>query len=142
MVKTYENKKYELLDDDTITTPNGTTLYRICALRKVGNKVRAGDLGGYIQSEKNLSHGSKDGDDAWVFDNAWVFGNANVHGHAQILGNARIFDDADISGYARISNNAWVFGRAKIENSARVSDTARIFAFYCHISEWHGCMQH
>ena len=49
------NKKYEFLDGDTITTPNGKKLKRIRALVAIGLSVAAGDLGGYIESEKNLS---------------------------------------------------------------------------------------
>ena len=49
------NKKYEFVDGDTITTPSGKTLRRIRALVAIGLSVEAGDLGGYIESEKNLS---------------------------------------------------------------------------------------
>ena len=61
-------RKYELLLDDTIGF-SGQQLFRIRALIRFGD-VKAGDLGGYIQSYKNLSH---DGD-AWVADNAKVKG--------------------------------------------------------------------
>lgn len=47
------NKKYELLKDDT-KTHFGITLYRVKALVSIGLLVSAGDLGGYVQSEKNL----------------------------------------------------------------------------------------
>jgi len=36
-------KKYELLPDDTVTTPCGKTLYRICALRDIRENVKKGD---------------------------------------------------------------------------------------------------
>ena len=49
------NKKYELLQDQTIER-RGRTLYRICALRDFGS-VHAGDVGGYIECERNLSQG-------------------------------------------------------------------------------------
>lgn len=71
-------KKYELLKDDTKEI-SGHTLYRIKALRDFGN-VEKGDLGGYIESESNLSHF----ENAWVYDNAEVFGNARVYGDAVI----------------------------------------------------------
>ena len=52
------NKKYEFVDGDTITTPSGKTLRRIRALVAIGLSVAAGDLGGYIESEKliNVRH--------------------------------------------------------------------------------------
>jgi hypothetical protein len=43
-----ENKKYEL------TTEKKNGLYRIRALKSFGD-VKEGDLGGFIESEKNLS---------------------------------------------------------------------------------------
>ena len=69
-------KKYELLKNDTITAPNGKTLYRIKALIDFG-VVLAGSLGGYIEKEDNLAHSG----------NAWVSGNARVSGDARVSGN-------------------------------------------------------
>ncbi|RLL15975.1 hypothetical protein, partial [Acinetobacter chengduensis] len=60
---TQTNKKYELLDSDTVTTPSGRVLKRIRALVAIGSLVTAGELGGYIESEDNLAC---DGD-AWVY---------------------------------------------------------------------------
>lgn len=94
-------KKYELLTDDT-KIMFGRTLYRIKALRDFGN-VEKGDLGGYIESEDNLSHNG----DAWVYDNAQVYGNARVCDNASISGNARVKSNGD---YIVFKNN-WSSGR-------------------------------
>lgn len=59
------NKKYELLDSDTVTTTSGRVLKRIRALVAIGTLVAAGDLGGYIESEDNLSQVSGN---AFCFD--------------------------------------------------------------------------
>ena len=80
------NKKYEFVDGDTITTPSGKTLRRIRALVAIGLSVAAGDLGGYIESEKNLS----------TSGNAWVSGNALVYGDAEVSGNAWVKKRSDI----------------------------------------------
>ncbi len=65
-------KKFELTTD---TKPFlGRKLFRIKALISFGD-VKAGDLGGYIEKESNLSH---DG-------NAWVYGNARVYGDADYI---------------------------------------------------------
>ena len=72
------SKKYELTSETTQTI-NGETLYRIKALRDFGD-VKAGDLGGWVESESNLDHVG----DCWVFDNAWVFGDARVCGEARV----------------------------------------------------------
>ena len=65
--------KYELLADDTIEF-YGRTLHRIKACRNFEN-VKSGDLGGYIETENNLSQEG----DCWVADNAYVYGNAYVN---------------------------------------------------------------
>ncbi|THA11288.1 polymer-forming cytoskeletal protein, partial [Rodentibacter pneumotropicus] len=57
-------KKYELLKDDT-KEYFGRTLYRIKALISFGAVV-AGELGGYIETEKNLDQSG----DAWVSGDA------------------------------------------------------------------------
>lgn len=63
-------KKYEFTDD-TITV-GSAVLRRIKALKNFRN-VNAGDLGGYIEKEENLSH---DGG-AWIFGGATVYDNAD-----------------------------------------------------------------
>ena len=90
------NKKYELTDE-TINH-YGVVLHRIKALRSFSD-VEAGDLGGYIQSEDNLSHEG----DCWIFDNAIVrdeakvFDNAIICRNAIIRGNANIYNKAIVS---------------------------------------------
>lgn len=64
-------KKYRLTDEKIIV--GCRTLYRIQALRDFG-EVKEGELGGYIEAEKNLS---QDGN-AWVSDNAQVSGDADI----------------------------------------------------------------
>ena len=82
-------KKYELLQDQTIEWC-GRTLCRICALRDFGS-VHAGDVGGYIECEHNLS---QDGN-AWVYDDARVCGDARVSDNALVCGDARVCGNAD-----------------------------------------------
>ena len=53
------------------------TLYRIKALKDFGS-VKEGDLGGFIESEKNLSQEG----DCRVGGNAWVDGYAQVNWNA------------------------------------------------------------
>ena len=107
-------KKYELLKNDFVEVDN-KKLYRIKALKDFSN-VKKGDLGGYIQSEANLSHEG----DCWVFENAWVYGNARVSE------NARVFENAWVYGNARVSENAHVYGDACVYGNACVSGNAWI----------------
>lgn len=94
----------------------GHKLFQIKALKDFGD-VKAGDLGGYIEKEENLSH---DGI-AWVYRGAQVFGNAKIICDAQIFDNAQVYGDACICG------DAWVFGEARVYDNARVFDGARIY---------------
>ena len=116
------SKKYELVVDDTITFW-GWKLFRIKALISFGS-VDAGDLGGYIQKEENLSQG----------DDAWVSGNAKVWGDAKVSGNAKVSGDAWVWGDAKVSGNAWVSGNAKVWGDAEVSDLEDVIVFKNHWS--------
>lgn len=80
-------KKFELTSE-FITNIFGTKLFRIKALIEFGN-VKAGELGGFVEKEENLS---QDG-------NAWVYDNARVYGDACVCGDARVCGDA---GYATV----------------------------------------
>ena len=139
------NKKYEFVDGDTIEH-NGITLKRIRANVAIGLTVSAGDLGGYIQSEENLSRmddawvsgdawvfgDARVFDDAWVSDNArvsdnaWVFGDAHVYDSAWVSGNSRVSGDAWVFGNSRVSDNAWVFGNSRVSGDAHVSGDALV----------------
>ena len=87
-------KKYELTSDTKVI--NDVKLHRIKSLDSFGN-IKKGDLGGWIESEKNLS---QDG-------NAWVGGNSNVYGNATIIGNAKVRRNADYI----VFKNWWSSGR-------------------------------
>ena len=67
-------KKFKLTSE-FIVDISGVKLFRIKALIEFGN-VKAGDLGGYIEKEENLSH----------MGNAWVSGDAQVFGDARVSG--------------------------------------------------------
>lgn len=118
--------KYEITD---ITMGFfGRTLHRIKALRDFGD-VEAGELGGWIEREENLS---QDGDawvddDAKVYDSAHVYGDAWVYDDAQVCGNARVSDDASVFGNAYVYGNAQVFGNARVYGNAYVYGDARVF---------------
>ena len=77
--------KYRMTDDVIVTCER--VLHRIEALVDIQRfGVKAGDLGGYIEREENLSH---DGN-AWIGGDAQVYGDAWVCGDAQIRRNGKI----------------------------------------------------
>lgn len=80
-------KKFELTTESKMFF--GKKLFRIRALISFGD-VKAGDLGGYVEKESNLSN---DGD-------AWVYGDARVYGNAQVYGDARVGENAWVGGNA------------------------------------------
>ena len=66
----------------------GHTLRRIVCVTAFGS-IAAGQIGGWIESEKNLKQ---------VSGNAWVSGNAKVYGDAEVSGNAKVYGDAEVYG--------------------------------------------
>src|SRR5574344_1474809 len=107
-------KKYELTDE---TLEWGThILHRIKALKEFA-EVKKGDLGGWVESEYNLS---QDGT-CWVYDDAKVFENARISLDAIIYNNAQVF------GNARVYGNAVVCSTAKVYDNAKVSDNAEVY---------------
>ena len=106
-------KKYELTNE-TIQI-EGKKLYRIKALIDFGD-VKAGDLGGFIEKESNLSH----------LGSAWIYDDAKVYGNAEVYGNAWIYDDAMVCGNAVVCGNAWIYDDAEVCGNARVCDDAMV----------------
>lgn len=117
-------KKYEFVEDDTITMPiTGRVLHRIRALVDIPNRCKAGDLGGYIESERNLSHNGS----CWVAHNAKVCADALVIEDAYVRNNASIEDHALVADYAIVSDNAVISNLATIKEHASICDNAQIF---------------
>lgn len=111
------SKKYEMLDDFKVHM--GKKLYRIVALKDIERYgVKAGDLGGWIEKEENLS---QSGD-------CWVGGNAKVYGNAVVSDKAWVYDNADISGRALVYMNARVFENGVVKDFAQVYEDAEVYS--------------
>ena len=133
------DKKYEILKDKAITM-NGSTIYRIKALKDFGD-VKVGDIGGFIEKEENLSHegpcwiygdamvyhNAKVKDNAIVRDYAHVYNDAEVLQNAIVEGHTRVFDQCFVFGNARIKDNANVFGHGRVNGFAIIQDNATVF---------------
>lgn len=109
-------KKYELIPSDI------EGLFRIKALKDFNN-VKKGDIGGYVEGEKNLSQLG----DCWIYDNAQIYNNAVIRDDARVCDNARIWGDSKILNYGQVYGNAEVCGDAVVCNCAIVCDNARVF---------------
>ena len=117
--------KYEFVDGDEITSIFGVRLKRIRALVAISALgVQAGELGGYIEKEANLSqvYGN-----AWVYGDAQVYGNARVYGDAQVYGDAWVYGDAQVYGDARVYGDAQVYGNARVSGDAWVHCNAQVY---------------
>lgn len=124
---------------------NGHTLHRIRALKDFGD-VHKGDLGGFVESEKNLLHygncwlygnskayeNAKVWQNASLWENAEVSGNAEVRGEAEVSGNVKVTDKALIEGNSEckgnceISGNAWVSNSSYLNGNVKVYDDAQV----------------
>ena len=113
-------KKYEFTEETKVIC--GRKLHKIRALRDF-NDVKAGDLGGFIEKEENLSHEGN----CWVYNNAKVYDNAKIYGDAIICGNAEIYGNAKIYGNAVIRGNAEIHGNAVIYGNAEIYGNAVIY---------------
>ena len=106
--------KYELTDE-TIEVYR-RTLHRIKALKDIGTDVKKGDLGGFVESERNLSQKGN----CWVFNSAMVFDSAMVFGLAEVYGSAMVCGSAEVYGSATVCGSAEVYGLAEITKSTDV----------------------
>ena len=99
------NRKYELTDETKEVF--GKTLHRIRALKAFGD-VEAGELGGWIEREENLSQEGL----CWVSGNGQVFGDARVSGDATVYGDMAIQRTRDYLtfGPAGSRNDITTFG--------------------------------
>ena len=111
-------KKFELTAENKLNWL-GHELYRIRALIAFettnGEKIDIGDLGGYVESEKNLSHDEK----AWIYGDAEVFGNAKIFGNAKVCGDAEVYGNAKVYGDAEVWGDAKVFGDVECRNRGK-----------------------
>lgn len=124
------SKKYGFTGKEK--TVLGVTLKQIVCLTAFAS-VLVGDIGGWIESEKNLSQEG----DAWVYGDAMVYGNAEVYGDARVYGNARVYGDAEVYG------NACVYGDAEVCTKKAITISSQ--HYHVTITDTHitiGCQNH
>lgn len=112
------NQKYILTDDTRYIDDH--MLHRIQAIKDFGD-VKAGDLGGWIGSYRNLSQTG----DCWVYDDSCVYEKAIVLGDAVIRNNSFIFGNADV-------NKGAVIVHGSIYGYTCITDFARVESVTCH----------
>ncbi|WP_061499858.1 hypothetical protein [Acetobacter malorum] len=103
--------KYELTGETR--DHEGLTVHRIRAVRDFGN-VQAGDLGGWVEGERNLSHTGE----AWIANDAVAAGMSVVRDDAQMRNQAALYDHAILTGSASMEDDAIADDHAKIVDRA------------------------
>ncbi len=116
-------KKKYALGDRTMQLTDGTILHRIQALKTFedvfGNTVTKGDLGGWVQSEDNLSHEGR----------SWIYDDARAYGKSRVLDDAALYGKAEISDQVVVSDTSAMYDHSSAMNSARISGDTRIMDF-------------
>lgn len=102
-------KRYVMTDNKRSITISGVEhiLYQICALRTIYNpfmNIRKGQLGGFIESERQLSQKGE----SWIDENSLVIGNSRIKESA-FLSNTTVID-------------AWIHGKAFLNDVKFISD--------------------
>ena len=119
-----ENRKFELTN---ITMEyKGRTLYRIRALKDF-KEVEAGDLGGWVSNENNLSQEG----DCWIYDeakcmdNARMYHNSAMYNNAVMLDNSKMFENSRMYRDSRLKNKENLYGKlvTKVDRFIEINNT-------------------
>jgi len=136
-------KKFAVLPDQNAAKYGYTpTRFRIQALRDIPEHgVKAGDLGGFVQSERNLSQTGA----AWIADiasatdrshvggDSLLSGSAKMTGDSRADGKSRIIEHANLSGCAIVTDNAVVGQFNHASDSAVIRHDAKVLSSSSHI---------
>ena len=119
-------KKYELIKE-TETCFRRRIMYRRRALKDFSD-IKAGDVGGWVCSEDNLSQNG----DCWIYDEAKCLDDARVYDNAKMFDNAEMFDDAEICDnarmyhYARMCDNTRMYDNSEMFDDSKMCDNAKM----------------
>ncbi|MCB0801774.1 MAG: hypothetical protein KDB74_01635, partial [Flavobacteriales bacterium] len=106
-------KKYELTDE-TIEF-EGRKLYRIKALKDIPSiGVKAGDLGGFVESEYNLSQER----DCWIFD------DAKAKDKSYVCDNSRMYGNSSMRDYSSMCDNSCMYGNSSMRDYSSMCDNS------------------
>lgn len=133
-----EQKKYKLTKETMCF--DGVTLHRIKALKDFGDVV-AGELGGWVEAERNLSQegncwinmeakaygyteirdnavltcGAIACENATIGDDTFVTDESVIRGFTYLYGNVEVSGESVIGGYAKLHGNVMVIGAKVID---------------------------
>ena len=114
------SRKYELTN---ISMEFGIkTLYRIRALKDFSD-VKVGDLGGWVQSEDNLSQKGE----CWIYDEAKCMDNARMYDNSKMFDNTEMFDDSAMYEYSVMNGYSIIFGNSEMYGDSEMHDHSRMY---------------
>lgn len=111
----------------------GEKVFQIQALRNF-DTIQTGDLGGYIQSEHNLSHSGL----CWVaqhavvcrkaqvVENVWAMDKSVVKDSVILRGNAYVFDQVTLRGNCVVEDNVILHGALVVGGKVHLSGDIEI----------------
>lgn len=112
-------KKYEFTGETKEYA--GRTLKRIRAIVDFG-KVKAGTIGGWIETEDNLSHSGL----CWVADEAMAYGKARIYHNVLISDQAQVFGRAEVCQLVHVYDQAHVFDQAQVRGCVKIGGLSSI----------------
>ena len=102
-----ENRKYEITNNTMEF--EGRELHRIRALKNFAD-VEAGDLGGWVSNENNLSQEGC----CWIYDEAKCMDNAKMYD------NSRMCDSSEMRDSSEMHGNSEIYGECKMCDETKI----------------------
>ena len=114
-----KNRKYELTD---ITMRyEGRTLYRIRALKDFAD-VKKGKLGGWVQTEDNLSQKGN----CWIYNNAKCMDNARMYDNSTMFDRSEMHDNTIMYDYSRMLDYTTMYGNSEMHDYSKMCDNSEM----------------
>ena len=115
-----ENRKYEMTN---ITMEyEERTLYRIRALKDFSD-VKAGDLGGWVETEYNLSQEGN----CWIYDEAKCMDNARMYHNSAMYNNSVMCDFSEMHGCSEMHNYSAMYDNSRMYNCSAMYHNSRMY---------------
>ena len=116
-------KKYEILMDKENTIEfEGRTLHRIKALKDFRD-VKQGDVGGYIESESNLSQEG----DCWIYDNAKSMDNSRMYGNSRMYDDSKMYNSSAMHEDSRMYDDSEMHGNSIMYGDSELNNKAKLY---------------
>lgn len=116
------SKRNDSAQYDTATKSfRDVELHRVVALKDFSD-VKKGDVGGWVESESNLSHEGL----CWIYHDAIAIDGANVSGNAILKHESQVTEAANISDNASMSGTSSACGESSISGHVDIRDDVKI----------------